>query len=144
MLPFALPLLLLNANTPAVAPLFQLPPRMNHGLPELAKFALYDLIPTCPICKVAKQSKIFLRAFFKVHDLPCPNKKGGQGKRFTVLFIFVLNYTWRSQGEAPSELSKNGAERDAATRIAVVVVECKHARCSTVVPTAATDEPWTA
>ena len=36
---FVVPELLLNANAPDSVPLFQLPPRLNQGLEELAKLA---------------------------------------------------------------------------------------------------------
>lgn len=36
-------LLLFELNTPALVPLFQLPPRLNHGLLELTKLELSPL-----------------------------------------------------------------------------------------------------
>jgi len=39
MLALTVPVLLLNANAPDSVPLFQLPPRLNQGLAELAKLA---------------------------------------------------------------------------------------------------------
>ena len=38
-----LPLLLFELNTPALVPLFQLPPRLNHGLLELTNLELSPL-----------------------------------------------------------------------------------------------------
>jgi len=42
MLLLALPLLLFVANTPAFEPLFELPPRINHGLSASTKFELSE------------------------------------------------------------------------------------------------------
>lgn len=42
MLLLALPLLLFVANTPAFEPLFELPPRIDHGLSASTKFELSE------------------------------------------------------------------------------------------------------